>query len=273
MNPIAMADLRWKAALVGWGVMMALLAAMWWNGKQIRQSQPRMDDSLIQAVTTITLPHDRPDTLLRYNGFDVHFNPSTHLPNYVAYELTAAEARGTLEREGKFHTDPHVRSCATPTDYAQSGYDRGHLVPAGDLRFNTAAMRNSFVMTNIVPQSSRLNEGGWARLEEKIREWALRDEALLVMAGPVVTAHAQRIGPTGVAVPEQFFKVVVAHHRVPPRAIAFVYDNAESDGNLADYAVPVDSLERLAGIRLFDGLPAPVANALRGEPNLPRWLE
>lgn len=64
-------------------------------------------------------------------------------------------------------------------------------------------------LTNICPQNHSLNSGGWKRLEEKVRLWADRDSAVIVVSGPIVQGHINRL-ESGVAVPTGFFKVLLA---------------------------------------------------------------
>ena len=66
-----------------------------------------------------------------------------------------------------------MRSPQTSTgDYTKSGYDRGHMAPAADMKWNKQAMEESFYMSNICPQNPNLNRGDWNDLEEKSRQMA-----------------------------------------------------------------------------------------------------
>lgn len=271
MKHINTADLRWRAQLAGWAVLIALGIWLWHTSRN--HAEPPLPESVIQALADAELPPDLPDTTVHYLGFDVHFNPSTHVANYVTYHLTAAQAAATAERKGTFFTDTTVAGCARSADYSGSNYDRGHLVPAADLAHNSDAMRNSFAFTNVAPQSPLLNEGGWARLEDLVRCWAQRDTALLVITGPIIGSNPTTIGETAVAVPEAFFKIVYAYRAQPRRAIAFIYKNAESNLPLERYAVTIDSVERLTGIRFLTALPHKEARRLKHDSNLARWQE
>ncbi len=212
-----------------------------------------------------------PDERLEYCGFTVYFNRRWHLPWCVAYELTRSETNGGEQRYGSFETDSAVAGCARPWDYTGSGYQRGHMAPAADFKWSARAMRESFKMTNVCPQSGLLNSGGWSRLEEKVREWARRDSALIVATGPIVDKGHRCIGG-GVAVPRAFFKVVLAPHSTPMRAIGFIYPNAAAPGRLQRYAVSVDSVERATGLDFFGSLPPEVESEVESTCNLNPWL-
>ena len=218
----------------------------------------RIDSLLSVSVTTAD------DTLLHYARFDVHFNPRRHIANCAAYALRRDMITGVSIRTEDFARDNAVVGCASLQDYAGSGYDRGHLVPAADMSAEEVSMRESFLLTNICPQRSALNTGAWGDLEEKVREWAARDSLLLVVTGGIVSDTSQTIG-SGVVVPDAFFKMVMAPCVQPARVIPFVLPTAPCVGRLRDYVVPLAEVERRAGIT-FDG-----ARTLR-ETWLDAWL-
>ena len=222
-------------------------------------------------LMTVALPTALADTLLRYEAFDVHFNPERGIANCAAYELTRGELHGDVPR-GDFLPDAHVMGCALPTDYAGSGLDRGHLVPAGDLKWSEKAMSESFLMTNICPMAKSLNEGGWAKLEEKVREWVRRDSALLVFAGPIVSEGDSTLARGKVTVPSSYFKVVMAPCVRPVRAIAFIYPNDNSVGRLDKFAVSVDEVERRTGLDFFHDLSDGEQHRVESTVNLDAWL-
>ena len=235
-------------------------------------------ESAAQAATInrgqlmqVVLPDNLKSVRCDYRGFTSHFNPDLHIPNVVIYELTVDEADGTLPRYKNFITDDRVEGCATPDDYSYSGYDRGHMAPAGDMKWDKDAMRESFYMTNICPQAKSLNTGAWNKLESRVREWAKRDSALIVASGPILGDSMPTIGDTKVAVPPRFFKILLASHAVPPRAIAFIYDNARATGSLEQHAVSVDVVEKATGIDFFSALPDEVEDAIEAQCDFRQW--
>ena len=165
-----------------------------------------------------------------------------------------------------------MKGCPEPTNYAGSGFDRGHLVPAGDLKWNPEAMRQSFLMTNICPMHKALNEGGWAKLEEKVREWTARDSALLVFTGPVVSDSDTTLADGRVKVPNAYYKVIMAPCVRPMRAIAFIYPNGHSGGRLLQYAVSVNEVEQKTGLDFFPYLTDEEEQRLESVVNLDAWL-
>ena len=116
-----------------------------------------------------------------YKGMDLSFNPQYHIPNWVSWELTADETDGNVARSNKFSADPEMEGSAETWDYSYSGYDRGHMAPAGDMRWDKEAMSQTFYMTNICPQVKTLNAGSWKNLEEKCRQWAEAESAIYIV--------------------------------------------------------------------------------------------
>lgn len=209
---------------------------------------------------------------LSYAGMEVSFNPDLHIPNWVAWELTGDETDGQEARSNKFVADPTVAASATPDDYRNSGYDRGHMAPAGDMKWSREAMDETFYMTNICPQNKSLNTGAWKKLEEKSRQWAKRDSAIVIVCGPVVTDRlTEHIGANKVAVPKRFFKVILAPYAMPPRGIGFIMENSKIEGGMQRTAVSIDDVERITGLDFFYNLPDDIENAVESQNDFLKW--
>lgn len=212
------------------------------------------------------------EEVVEYDGMTVSFNAERHIPNWVSWELTRDEAYGTEPRNNRFQSDPYVKGCATPADYRNSGYDRGHMAPAADMKWSKRAMEQSFYLTNICPQVTSLNTGAWRRLEEKCREWARIDSAIIIITGPVMTDPVKEtIGDTKVAVPDRFFKVILSPYANPPRAIGFIMNNGTVEGGLQKAAVSVDEVEAITGHDFFAILPDDEEARVESQCNFPLW--
>lgn len=202
----------------------------------------------------------------------VSFNPELHIPNWVSWELLGTETSGEEERADKFTTDTNVDGCATTNDYRGSGYDRGHIAPAADMRWNQTAMQQSFMMTNIAPQLHSLNGGAWKKLEEKCRIWAQVDSAIIIIAGPVTTDPIDEyIGETQVAVPQRFFKVIASPWANPPRGIGFIMPNGKVKGGMQAAAVTIDDVEAATGHDFFSQLPDSIEQMIESECRFNYW--
>lgn len=225
-------------------------------------------DSLLHVVTNPVLDQ----LMLNRTGMSISFNRQMHEPNWVAWELTADETKGSIKRESKFSTDPDVEASADPWDYNYTGFDRGHMAPAGDMKWDADAMRETFYMTNICPQAKALNTGAWKNLEERCRRWAQRDSSLIIVCGPVLTdTITEFIGDNRVAVPSRFFKVILAPYAKPMRAIGFIFPNAKAIGGLQPAAVSVDSVESVTGHDFFTALPDSLQKIIEAQSDFHLW--
>ena len=224
-----------------------------------------------QGLTDVKLPSGMKNVVCHYSGFTSYFNPETHIPNCVAYEIIESETTGDEPRKKSFEADHTIDGCAESSDYRNSGYDRGHMAPAADMKWSKEAMEESFLMTNICPQVKSLNSGIWHRLEQRVREWAARDSSIIVVCGPIFTPGkpVEQIGEIGVAVPHRFFKALYAPGR--NIGIAFIFDNDKVKGELRKYAVTIDSVERETGLDLFYNLPDDIENEVENQCNCKLW--
>ena len=146
--------------------------------------------------------------------------------------------------------------AADNEDYRNSGYSRGHLAPAGDMKWDSVAMLESFYFTNCIPQDRELNNGRWNQLEMKVRTWAKEYGRVYIVCGPVfLNTDTLRIGHNKVAVPDACFKALLIPTSTSYSAIAFVMRNGEEKRNLKECSCTIDQLETLLGLDLFHNLP------------------
>lgn len=230
----------------------------------------RIPSSKDLEIPTLLTP--RQQQIIRHTGYTVSYNKDTKLPNWVSYELTRAETKGKEKRSNRFIADPLVKGAiATNADYTRSGYDKGHMAPAADMKWSPVAMNESFYFSNMCPQHPQLNRRGWKKLEDKIRDWAVADSAIIIICGPVIKKQPKTIGKNKVAVPQQFFKVILSPFVKPMRAIGFLFNNEQSVDPLSAYVVTVDSIERLTNMDFFSLLPDELENMIEAEANYFQW--
>lgn len=227
-----------------------------------------VEGSLTEVVTNPKLESKEKD----YTGMTISFNPRLHVPNWVAWELTGEETLGKAPRYNKFQADEKMDGSADPWDYNYSGYDRGHMAPAGDMKWDEDAMRETFYMTNMCPQAKNLNTGAWKSLEEKCRQWARADSAIVIVCGPVLTdSLTEFIGDSRVAVPERFFKVILSPYADPPRGIGFVMPNGRVRGGIQRAAMSIDEVEKITGHDFFSALPDSIENIVESQNDFHFW--
>lgn len=220
------------------------------------------------------LPVSSNQQIIRHSNFTLAYSESHEQAEWVAYELTQAEVQGGAERSDDFREDPLVMTgSASPEDYRRSGYDRGHLAPAGDMGFSDQAMSESFYMSNISPQVSTFNRGIWKDLEEDVRKWAIKDSNLYIVTGPVFGRGRKKIGDNKVTVPTHFYKVILYYDGSLSKAIAFLMPNKATKKPVQSFAMSVDEVEKVTGIDFFPALPDSLEDQLESTVQLSSWFD
>jgi endonuclease G, mitochondrial len=200
--------------------------------------------------------------LVKYNFFTISYSSKYKNPEWASYTLTADMVKiSVAERNSSFRQDKAVAGCAVTGDYTNSGYDRGHLVPAEDMNFDETAMYESFFMTNVSPQDPTLNRGIWKSLEDKVRKWATANKKIHVVVGAILpkrnSATLEYIGANeDVLVPKKFFKIILDDTEPSRKAIAFMFDNEESSKTLKQHACTIDEVEAATGLDFFPNMSA-----------------
>ena len=197
---------------------------------------------------------DRAEQILYRKAYVVSYNKDTRQPNWVAWHLTADHVDGSVQRpQTAWHEDTDVPTPrAQFYDYSRSGWDRGHLCPAGDNKWDSEAMYESFLMTNASPQHKSLNSGIWNQIEITNRRWAKQYGDIYIVCGPLFyNQEHDTIGPNRIPVPEAFFKVIANFNCDPPQAIGYVCRNNEGVRKRDLYVNTLEEVERLTGIDFF----------------------
>lgn len=206
-------------------------------------------------------------------AYKTAYNPATRLPVWVAWRLTADHVDGPYSRGSlKFAEDEDVpQPRATNADYVNSGYDRGHMCPAGDNNWSREALLQSFLYTNCCPQLHNLNGGDWKELEERCRKWAATYGEIYIVCGPVLMKKRHKtIGENKVVVPEAFYKVVLRMGE-EPHAIGFIYRNEANNKTMASYVNTVDDVERITGLDFFASLPDDIEAEVEATADIADW--
>ena len=219
---------------------------------------------------------DRPEQIINHTGYTLSFNSEHNTPNWSAWELTSDELSGDVPRSTKFWADEQVKKRANRVDYydyKDSGYDRGHMCPASDMKWNYNAMHDCFYMTNMCPQDRALNSGSWNSLENKCRSWARTEGSVYIVCGPVYdTGTHEQIGiDHAIDVPEGFFKAVLSLREGHEKAIAFYFNNTSDSQPYREAALSVDEIEELTGIDLFYQLDDKLEKKVESQCSIRDW--
>ena len=210
------------------------------------------------------------EKIIHHAGYSFVYSEEHEQAKWIAYVLNKKELNGTLDRSDNFREDPFVSSgSASNLDYAKSGYDRGHLAPAADMKWSETAMSESFYYSNMSPQLPAFNRGIWKVLEEKVRDWALENDSILIVTGPILPSKNEKklatIGYNSVAVPEYYYKAILDFKREKSKSIAFILPNKGSKMPLKSFVVTIDSLEKLSKIDFFYKLDDKIENNLESK--------
>ncbi|MEK6554333.1 MAG: DNA/RNA non-specific endonuclease [Bdellovibrionota bacterium] len=206
----------------------------------------------IKPAQGATFPKSGCDQVLYKKLYTVCYSKKHRQAFWTSHDLTLESISGTAQRTDRFKADPDLDDPVLPTDYTRSGYDRGHLVPAGDMKLNGQAMADSFFMSNMSPQVPQMNRGLWSSLENTLRKWVKQFGDAWVITAPVLYKGLQKL-PSGVSIPTQYYKIVY----VPSQKMmaAFLVPNINTTGhNFWDYVTSVDKIEVLTGFDFYHEL-------------------
>jgi DNA/RNA endonuclease G (NUC1) len=140
------------------------------------------------------------------------FSDNLGEPTWASWDLTASD-QGSSGRNSTFYTDTNLPPNfyrVTPSDYTDSGFDRGHLCPSADRTDTTNDNKQVFFMSNIMPQTPDNNEGIWASFEDYCRTLSNSGYEMLIMCGPsgFGTSKINTNGP--VYIPGYTWKIALA---------------------------------------------------------------
>ena len=211
--------------------------------------------------------------LVEHSFFFLGYSEEHEQAAWVAYQVSKIHSRNRSERRNNFREDPAVQSgSAHPDDYRHSGYDRGHLAPAGDFDFSKKALSETFFMSNISPQDPSFNRGAWNELENMVRNWASEKDSLWVVTGPILDSGLKKIGQNGVSVPKYFYKIIFDPRQPKISIIGFLMPNEKTMQDPVDFVMPVDRIEEKSGLDFFPLLPDALENRVEEEIPAEEWF-
>ena len=179
-------------------------------------------------------------------GYVMSYNGVEGRANWVGWTLKASDV-GPVERSNRFREDSELPSRfkrVDDDDYAHSGYDRGHLCNSEDRTASEYLNEETFLMSNIIPQTPTLNRGPFKFLEAYCRKLAVKKgQQLLIYSGGI--GAADRLA-SGVPVPKFCWKAVYT----PTDAFYVLFPNEhELNKNWKTYLVSKNKLEKMTGFQ------------------------
>jgi endonuclease G, mitochondrial len=206
--------------------------------------------------------------ILIRKGYVLSYDTSMLKTNCVYYLHTKAKRVKKIDRSNDFITDSLFVNIDFNNDYKYSGFDRGHLAPAGDMAYDSIAMRESFYYSNVSPQAPSFNRGIWKKLEEQTRNWVDKYDSIYVFAGSVFFDDSLKfIGRDSIPVPDSFFKIVMNKRKGGYFILAFEIPNRPTKLPLQTFTTTIDEIERKTKINFFPF----VSDELENSIHLDQW--
>ena len=218
------------------------------------------------------LPTSTTGQIVHHEGYSLSYSEPFEQAEWVAYELKKAQLSNANFERPYFEIDKAIKTGAAHwRNYKNSGYDRGHLCPAGDRNYGKAVYDETFLTSNISPQEHEFNAGIWNTLEQKVRYWAAKYDGVFVVTGGVLEKDLKTIGEEHVAVPNQFYKIILDNNKGKIKMLAFLMPNKNSDKALYEFVVSVDDIEKLTGIDFFSELDDTIESKLEASSSYKNW--
>jgi endonuclease G len=218
------------------------------------------------------LPISTTNQIIKHQYYTLSYNEKYEQAEWVAYELRILSGKRKHFKRPFFIEDPKVTTrSADWKNYKNSGYDKGHLCPAGDMTFDKEGYDDTFYTSNISPQLHDFNDGVWNRLEEKVRYWSVKYDGVYVVTGGVLSSLLPTIGKGNVAVPDYFYKIIFNDSKGNSKMIAFLIPNAKSNKPLYSFVVSVDVIEKMTGIDFFPKMEDTIENKLEKRNDYKEW--
>lgn len=230
------------------------------------------DESVSAEIPVSFMPNSTTGVVVSHNYYTLSYNEPFEQAEWVAYMLEKSHLTYDDRKRPYFIEDPKVKGkSADWRNYKGSGYDRGHLCPAGDRRFSKQAYNETFYTSNISPQDRAFNAGVWNRLELQVRQWAKMYNSVFVVTGGVLENGLKEIGDEEVDVPRYYYKIVAKGVAPNIEVAAFLIEGKESKKPLRQFVVSVDEIEKRTGIDFFEKLPANLQKEIENKIDLNEW--
>jgi endonuclease G, mitochondrial len=218
------------------------------------------------------LPTSTSNQIIHHEFYSLSYVEKQEQAEWVAYQLRSEMIKSIKFDRPFFIEDPLVKTnSADWRNYKKSGFDKGHLCPAADMKFSKKAFEDTFFTSNISPQKHDFNDGIWNTLESKVRYWAEKYGSIYVVTGGVLTNNLDHIGKENVAVPKFFYKVLLDTSRSEYKMIAFLVPSEKSDKPLYDFVISVDELEKMTRIDFYPNLPDEIESRLEKKSDYKDW--
>ena len=214
-------------------------------------------------ATQIHLPSGFCPEVVDYTHYSLCYDSEHRQAAWVKYKLTPELITGKQKRTNDYRADWNIEDPVLSSDYKGSGFDRGHLLPAADMKLDHTSMSETFFMTNMSPQNPSFNRRIWASIERRVRSLVGQ-----YGVGHVITAGILEPGlpklSTDVSIPDWYFKVIYFPESEVMKAF-LIENKPHSNVFYGDFLVTVDEVEQMTGLDFFTDLPDSIEAHLEAE--------
>jgi endonuclease G, mitochondrial len=210
-----------------------------------------------------------------HSAMIIGYNEKHEQANWVAHIVNRDILDGVIGRTNDFRPDSLLKKgSAYLDDYWESGYDRGHLAPSADFRWSFKALSESYLYSNMSPQLPEFNREIWADVENMARKFAIDNEEIYIVTGPILKKGLPTIGEKNkISIPEAYYKVILDNKEPEVKGIAFLVPHKGMERNPAEFLVSIDSVEKMSGIDFFPALSDDLENAIEANCNPDKWIK
>jgi endonuclease G len=242
-------------------IHLTALLCIFFTGNAFTQTPQIVLGNPSAAVNDTNQPNNY---LVIHDGYILSYNKSRGTANWVTWHLSGADI-GDAERTNAFAADPLLPSEWRVKEDAYEGtpYDRGHLCPSEDRSDTAESNRESFLMSNMQPQLSKLNRGTWKSLEGYVQRLAKQTGMEAYLFAGCYGSGGKVNGK--VTIPTHCWKIVVLlsegnndKRRIncSTRVIAVNMPNESSiKSGWRNYRTTVDDIENKTGYDFLSTLP------------------
>lgn len=216
-------------------------------------------------------------------GYAVGYSEDLKNPLWAVYRLgnKKTDFVQEWERPWTFVVDIRTDSKVTHEDYESSGYDRGHMAPNAAIleQYGQMAQLETYLISNICPQTRRLNRGIWETLEAKIKDEISQDDTtnkqvhgVYVITGPIFKKNPPDKLNSGIAIPDEFYTIISFQkgYLSTMKAVSFIFPQVLQGNDFMDYVTTIDEIERVTGLEFFPELSAAKQKNLESKK---RWFD
>ena len=253
-------------------ILVGIYAYDFYSERQTLNAVVESGTTVKQDTNEYFLPTSTTGQVVHHEGYSLSYSEPHEQAEWVAYELKRSHLSNTNFKRPYFEVDKAVKTkSAHWRNYKKSGYDRGHLCPAGDRKYSQATHDETFLTSNVSPQKHDFNSGIWNRLEQKTRYWANKYDGVFVVSGGILKGKMKTIGEEKVSVPNAFYKVLIDNNSGATKVLAFIIPHKDSNKPLYEFVVSVDEVEQRTGIDFFHELEDTVENRIEASNSYKAW--